>query len=313
MRWQTTDRATARAGGPAESLPSSVRRCRHVSPHHRRRSGRTGLICPNLTEDEQGCHRMEQYGNAIVVVPIVSVIVLAIAVAATLAARASMRRAREAARASPTGSAGAPPMTAVPGDRQRSMWEPQDGALQGWTWSGGRTQPPDVLSGRHAVYDTVVAREISGTFHGRAAFSQVRRLQRLPIVPRSAPHTHWSTVTGLRGDVRLPRFFALTEQPEIVARTMTLDAAEGLEKTIGALGRRTVLWCEPPWTELLVEALRPMLERGTPEAYLFASDASTLYVCASRGEDESAVLQRIRLGHAALESLETLLEGDPRS
>ncbi|GAA3659395.1 hypothetical protein GCM10022202_20130 [Microbacterium marinilacus] len=238
-------------------------------------------------------------------VPIVSVVAVVIAVGAVLWARAAQRRARRDAEQ--TGTAGAPPLAAAPGDATRGMWAPQDPELHGWTWSAGRTQPPDLLSGPHAVYETVVAREICGDFRARDAFAQVRSLQRLPVVPRSAPHTHWSKVAGLRSRVALPPFFLLTEQVPLVAATRVLEVADGLAKVAGPHGTRTVLWADPRWVDALLAALRPLIAQRTEREYFVASDGDLLFVCESAGEDEEAVLRRLRYGDDLLRALEALI------
>ncbi len=231
-------------------------------------------------------------------------------IAMVLWMRATRRRAREAAATSPTGTAGPPPFEHVPGDRQRGMWHPQDRELEGWTWSGGRAQPPDVLSGRHALYDTIIVRELRGTFRGREAFSQIRRPQRTPALATTAPQTQWSVVAGLRGRVQLPPFFALIGEREFFASLIVVDVDERLQKFGGALGRGTVLWSEPRWAAAVVSALRPVLQNPLPQQYLLASEGSTLFVCASHDESEQAVLRRLAFGERALRSFEQLSAHD---
>ncbi|GGO59595.1 hypothetical protein GCM10010910_02940 [Microbacterium nanhaiense] len=250
---------------------------------------------------------MDEYGNAIIVVPIVCAVVLAVAIGAIAWARGTMRRARRKAEESERGTAGLPPGARLPGGEQPGMWRPQDPALWDWTWSGGRAQPPDVLAGRHAVYDTVVARELRGSFGGRDAFSQVRRPQKLPVLARSAPQTHWGMVAGMHSAVVLPPFFVLTRQSAILTGLVVLDVADHLQKFVGALGPGTVLWSEPQHAALVVRAMGPALSRGTAAANLIASDGSTLFVCGSRGEDEADVLARLRCGAALLDGLERIL------
>lgn len=255
---------------------------------------------------------VERFGPALVVVPIVSTVMIVVLAGVFLWARSTMRRARQTARSSVDGTAGLPPLTAIPGDSERGRWLPRDPALRDWTWSGGRAQPPDVLGGPDAVYDTVIARELRGSYRGREASAQVRVLQRVPFVPRSAPQTHWSKVVGLRSTATLPRFFALTEQPGLLASTAALPVAVGLDKVVGGLGPRTVLWADRRSSPLIAAAVQPLLAGGTPAPYLLASDGSTLFVCESRGEDESAVLARLRLGDEVLRALEQALPPSDR-
>jgi hypothetical protein len=241
-------------------------------------------------------------GDAPLAIGIVAAVALAAVVAVTLWARAA-RRTRAAAKASPTGSVGPAPGAVIDAGPHRAMWAPTEAELAGWTWSGGRFDPPDLLSGPYATHDTTIAREIRGVFRGREGFAQVRVHQRLPAVMRSAPHTRWGKVACLRARTALPRFFLLTDQNDLEAAIRPLEAAAGMTKIARPWGTRAVLWIDPTWAEALPPVLRPLLERRTRDEYLVASDGDRLFVCESSGEDERAVLDRLRYGDDILRAL----------